>query len=322
MRILVTGGVGVNGAAVTRKLLDRGIMPVVIDNRPDFSLLADVRNDIEFAEHDITDLSSVSDFLATRRIDRIIHLAAFIDPNMDNEPFVSFNINTLGTANILEAARRAGIARVIYASSRAVYGETPGEVGSPGYRPVDEEYPMRPLFSYDATKLAAEHLGQVYRRVYGMEFAALRFAGIYGPGKQARHGKMSLRSRLVEDPFRGVPVRLPAGGDQIDDMIYVDDAAEGLVLAALADSVPHAAYNIASGIGQTLQQFADAVRAAIPEAVIEIGPGLNPLGFSVNRAAIFDITRARQDLGFAPRFDLVSGVRDYTDKLRLMAASR
>lgn len=321
MRILVTGGVGVNGAVVTRKLLARGVIPVLVDKRPDFSLLADLRDDIEFSELDITDFSRVSDFLATRRIDRIIHLAAFIDPNMDNEPYLSFNVNTLGTANILEAARRAGISRVIYSSSRAVYGETPEDVGSPGYRPIREDYPTRPLLSYDATKLAAEHLGQVYRRVYGMEFAALRFSGIYGPGKQARHGKMSLRSRLVEDPFQGVPVRLAGGGDQIDDMIYVDDAAEGVVLAALADTVPHAAYNIASGIGQTLHQFADAVRAAIPGAVIEIGPGLNPLGFSVNRAAIFDVTRAREDLGFRPRFDLRSGIRDYADKLRLMAAS-
>jgi UDP-glucose 4-epimerase len=319
MRILVTGGIGVNGAVVVRTLLERGLTPVVVDKRPDFSLVADIRNRFEFAVLDITDLSAVTGFLSQERIDRIIHLAAFIDPDMDREPYRSFIVNSLGTANMLEAARLTGIKRAIYSSSRAVYGETPDGVGEPGYRPLSEDFPTRPLLSYDATKLAAEHLGQVYRAVHGMEFAALRFSAIYGPGKQARHGRMSLRSRLVEDPFNGVPVKVPKGGDQIDDLIYVDDAAEGIVLATLADRLPHAAYNIASGRGVSLHQFADAVRSAIPGARIELGPGLNPLGFSVNRAAIFDITRARQDFGFAPRFDLASGVRDYVERLRRMA---
>jgi len=111
------------------------------------------------------------------------------------------------------------------------------------------------------------------------------------------------------------------GGDQVDDLIYVDDAAEGLVLAALADKLPHSAYNIASGKGRTLRQFADAVRGAIPGADIELGPGLNPLGFAVNRAAIFAITRAQQDFGFVPRFDLDTGVADYIERLRRTASA-
>lgn len=319
MRILVTGGIGVNGAVVVRKLLERGLTPVAADKRPDFSLVHDIKDKLEFAVLDVTDLAAVSNLLSAQHIERIIHLAAFIDPDMDREPYRSFTVNSLGTANVLEAARLAGISRVIYASSRAVYGEMPDGVGEPGYAPIDEEYPARPLLSYDATKLAAEHLGQVYRTVYGMEFAALRFSAIYGPGKQARHGKMSLRSRLVEDPFNDVAVKVPKGGDQIDDLIYVEDAAEGIVLATLADTLPHAAYNIASGRGVSLHQFADAVRSAVPGARIELGPGLNPLGFSVNRAAIFDISRARNDFGFDPRFDLTTGVRDYIQRLRQMA---
>jgi UDP-glucose 4-epimerase len=316
MRILVTGGVGVNGAVVTRKLLAHGIVPIVVDRRADFSLVQDIKGKFDFAELDITDFDAVNSLLAEKQIDRIIHLAAFIDPNMDTEPFKSFQVNAAGTANLLEAAKRAGIERFVYASSRAVYGELPGNVGVPEYRLISEDYPKNPLLSYDATKLAAENLGQVYRTVFGLEFAALRFSAIYGPGKQARHGKMSLRSRLVEDPFCGKEVHLQKGGDQVDDLIYVDDAAEGMVGAVMAEKLPHAAYNIASGVGCTLRQFADAVRAAIPSTVIEIGPGLNPLGFSVNRAGIFDIQRAGIDFGFKPKFDLASGVKDYVDALR------
>lgn len=318
MRILVTGGVGVNGAVVTRMLLDRGITPLVADRRPDFSLVKSLKDRFEFIELDVTDLAAVTGLMTSHRVDRIIHLAAFIDPKMDTEPYKSFSVNALGTANLLEAAHRAGIKRFIYASSRAVYGELPGDVGGPGYRPIDEDHPKRPLAAYDATKLAAENLGQVYRSVFGMEFAALRFSAIYGPGKQERHGKMSLRSRLVEDPYVGKAVKLAQGGDQLDDLIYVDDAAEGMVLAALADKLPGVAYNIASGEGRTLRHFADAVRSAIPNAVIEIGPGLNPLGFSVNRAGIFDVQRAERDFGFRPRYDLHTGVMHYVDALRRM----
>jgi UDP-glucose 4-epimerase len=318
MRILVTGGLGVNGAIVTRQLIERGFRPIVTDFRADYSLVPGMRDKFDFIEGDVTDMAFVTKLLGGERIDAIIHLAAFISPNMDNEPFRSFVVNTQGSAYLLETAHKAGIRRFVAASSRAVYGATPENVGAADYRPIDEEFPKRPINAYDVTKLAAEQLGQVYRAVLGLEFAALRFAGIYGPGKQARHGKMSLRSRLVEDPVEGRPVILERGGDQLDDMIYVEDAATALIEAALAERLNFAAYNIGSGVGQTLKQFADAVRAAIPDAKVEVGPGGNPLGFAVNRAAIFDVSRAASDFGFKPQYDLKTGVADYVRRLRWM----
>ena len=316
MRVLVTGGLGVIGVRVVRKLLERGIQPVVYDFRPDFWLMPDLVGRFEFVAGDVTDFGSVNRVVRDQHIERIVHLAAFIDPDMGKLAFRSFNVNTLGTVNLLEAARLAGITRFVHASSRGVYGETPHGVGGPGYKPLDEDHPKHPVSAYDVTKLAAEEMGKLYRDLHGIEFAALRFAGIYGPGKQARHGKMSLRSRMVEDPVAGKPVRLERGGDQLDDIVYVDDVAESLVLAATAKRLNHATYNIGSGKGQTLRQLADAVRAAVPEADIEVGPGLNPMGFDVHYYAILDFSRARDDLGYAPRFGLVEGVRDYVQSLR------
>jgi len=321
MRILVTGGLGVNGAVVTRQLIERGFRPIVTDYRADYSLVPGLQDKFDFIEGDVTDMAFVTRLLEGAHIDAIIHLAAFIAPDMDSEPFRSFTVNTQGSAYLLEAAHKAGIRRFVTASSRAVYGATPENVGAADYRPIDEDYPKRPINAYDVTKLAAEQLGQVYRTVFGLEFAALRFAGIYGPGKQARHGKMSLRSRLVEDPVDGLPVILERGGDQPDDMIYVEDAARALIEAALAARLNFGAYNIGSGIGQTLKQFADAVRAAIPGATVEVGPGGNPLGFAVNRAAIFDVSRAETDFGFKPQYDLKAGVVDYVARLHQMQNS-
>jgi len=318
MRILITGGLGVNGAVVTRQLVERGVRPLVTDYRADFSLVPGLWDHFDFVQGDVTDLQFVTGLLKRARVEAIIHLAAFISPDMEREPFRSFLVNAQGSAYLLEAAHQAGIRRFIAASSRAVYGPTPENVGTPGYESIGEEYPKRPINAYDVTKLAAEQLGSVYRRFLGLEFAALRFAGVYGPGKQARHGKMSLRSRLVEEPVEGRPVKVARGGDQLDDMIYVEDAAAALIEAAFAKRLGFAAYNIGSGVGHTIKEYADAVRAVIPDAIIEVGPGGNPLGFDVNRAAIFDVSRAKSDFGFEARFDLQEGVRDYIARFRAM----
>jgi UDP-glucose 4-epimerase len=317
VRILVTGGLGVNGVVVTRQLIERGLRPVVVDLSDDFSLLPGWRAQIDFTAGDITDFDFVAGLFKQIRFDAVIHLAAYIAPDMNAQPFKSFLVNGQGTAYVLEGAHRAGVRRFIMASSRAVYGATPDNVGGPGYRPINEDFPKRPIKAYDVTKLAAEQLGAVYRDAFGLEFAALRFAGIYGPGKQMRHGKMALRSRIVEDPVAGRAVTVDRGGDQLDDMIYVEDAAAGLVQAALASRLNYCAYNIASGVGHSLREYADAVKAVLPDARIDLGPGANAMGFDVNRAAIFDISRARSDLGFEPRFDLRQGVADYIARLRI-----
>ena len=156
MRVLVTGGVGVIGVRVVRKLLERGIEPLVYDFRPDFSLMPDLVGRFEFVAGDVTDFGSLSRVVREQNIERIVHLAAFIDPDMGTQAFRSFNVNTHGTVNLLEAARLGGITRVVCASSRAVYGETPHGVGGPGYKPLDEDHPKHPVSAYDVTKLAAE----------------------------------------------------------------------------------------------------------------------------------------------------------------------
>jgi UDP-glucose 4-epimerase len=315
MRVLVTGGIGVNGAWVTRKLLERGHEPIVLDNRPDFSLLPDLEGAFDLVLGDVRNLDQIEGVLRTKKIERIAHLAAFFSPDMEQLPFAQFSVSAMGTVTMLEAAARAGIDRFVYTSSRGYYGSTPTDVGAPGYLPISEDFRPDPNNIYNTVKLTCEAMGRQYHRVCGIQFIALRFAGIYGPGKTTRHAHSSLRSRLVEDPFLGLPVRIERGGDQFDDMIYVDDIAEAIVLATLNERVSYDAYNIASGEGHTLREFAAAVRHEIPNADIEIGPG-NSYFSGSHSHAIFDIRRAKADLGWAPRYSLAEGVRDYVAILR------
>jgi UDP-glucose 4-epimerase len=316
MNILVTGGLGVNGAWVTGKLVERGYRPVVLENRIDVSLVGEeIANQVELVEADVTELGALIRIFERHKIQRVVHMAALIT-GIQEELLKGFDVNAAGTVKVLEAATRTGVERVIFTSSRAAYGPIDGQNAHPHYVPITEEHPQRPFLVYDVCKVASEGMGRNYARMRGLQFMALRFAQIYGPGKLQRHGPYGLHSRLIECPLAGKPVKIEQGGEQRDDVIYVDDAAEAIVLALLHEKPTYDAYNISAGVGTTLHEFADAVRAAIPDARIEIGPGLDYRGLGANYCGIMDNTRARTDLGFSLKFDLTRGVVHYIETMR------
>jgi UDP-glucose 4-epimerase len=321
MKILLTGGLGVNGAWVTRKLVERGYRPIVLENRIDFSLVGpDLADGIEVVEADITDRDRLAAVLSEHKIQRIVHMAALItgiQTDMQN----GFDVNAAGTVNVLEAASRAGVERIVYTSSRSVYGHIDGPKAHPIYEPITEDHPQRPFLVYDVCKVASEGMGRNYARMRGLQFVALRFAQIFGPGKLQRHGPYGLFSQLVESPLAGKPVKIPRGGDQRDDVIYVDDIAEAIVQAVLHPRPSYDAYNISRGVGTTLHDFADAVRKVVPNAQIEIGNGLDYHGLGACYCGIMDNTRASVDLGFRPRFDIDSGVAHYIETMRKLQLS-
>jgi UDP-glucose 4-epimerase len=321
MKILLTGGLGVNGAWVTRKLVERGYRPIVLENRIDLSLVGpDLANGIEVVDADITDRDGLAAVLSEHKIQRIVHMAALIT-GIQADMQKGFDVNAAGTVNVLEAASRAGVERIVYTSSRSVYGHIDGPKAHPIYDPITEDHPQRPFLVYDVCKVASEGMGRNYARMRGLQFVALRFAQIFGPGKLQRHGPYGLFSQLVESPLAGKPVKIPRGGDQRDDVIYVDDIAEAIVQAVLHSRPSYDAYNISRGVGTTLHDFADAVRKVVPNAQIEIGNGLDYHGLGACYCGIMDNTRASVDLGFRPRFDLDSGVAHYIETMRKLQLS-
>jgi UDP-glucose 4-epimerase len=309
MRIVVTGGLGVNGSWVVRKLVERGHDVVVVENRPDTELVRDIESALEIEELDITDGPALEKVLRRHRTQRVVHMAAII--GAQDDLLRAVDVNVRGTAEVCEAAVAADVDRVVYTSSRAVYGDITGAAAHPTYEPVGETRPVAPVRMYDVCKVAGEGIGRNYVRSRNLPFVSLRFATIFGPGKLARHGQLSIYSTLIEDTLAGLPVRIAAGGDQRDDTIYVEDAAEAIVAATLHPGPAHDAYNISRGVGTTLGDFSSAVREVLPAADIEIGPGLDFFGMGVSYYAVLDNARARDDLGFSPRFGLADGVRAY-----------
>ena len=320
MKVLITGGMGVIGAETTRKFVREGVRPVIYARHRDDSLLFDVIDKVDIELGDVTDLPRLLQTIKKHGITHIVHIAGFVGAVSAANPAQSIQVNVTGMVNVLEAARAFDIGKIVYTSAKGVYGPIEGEYGHPHYAPMPEDLPKRPKRIYDSAKLMGEHAGIYYAETYGLDVVVLRFATTYGPGKTARHGAMGVTSQIVESPFLGQPFRLPQGGEQKDDFIYNKDTALGIFLATMTARTKSRVFNIGSGVGATINDMADAVRRRIPGADIEIGPGLNFLQLPYPTSGVYDISRARAELGYAPQFDIDRGVGDYIDSLKAMQA--
>lgn len=315
MNILVTGGLGVNGAWVTRQLLEQGHRPVVYENRMDTLLVPDIMDKIEIVIGDILDLSTVIRTVKEYSIQCICHLAALMPGASQANPWLGFQVNAIGTVNILEAARIMEVERVVFTSSIGVYSPFTGEFGYPTYKPVDEDYPKYPTtMVYSAAKVASELMCFQYNRNYGLDFVILRFSEIYGIGKKTRHGPIAIYNRMIENAMLGKPTTIPHGGDEKTDMVYVKDVANSIVLACFTRSRKHHVFNIGAGIIYKLEDVANAIRKMYPQAAFDIGPGLDYIGFG-RAYCLFDISKAKAELGYHPQFTLEDGIKDYVETM-------
>jgi UDP-glucose 4-epimerase len=320
MKVLITGGMGVIGAETSRKFVKEGHRPVVLARHRDDSLVGDIADQIDFEPGDILDMPRLLDVIKRHQVTHIVHAAAFVGAVSAANPALSIQVNVMGTVNVLEGARLFDVKRVVYTSAKGIYGPVLGDYGPPHYKPMPEDMPKNPQRIYDSAKLMSEQTALYYANNFGLDVAILRFATTYGPGKTARHGKMGVTSQIVEAPFNGLPFHHPYGAEAKDDFIYNKDSALGVYLATTADKVPSRVYNIGSGEGLTLNDFAVAIRKHIPGADIKIGPGDNFLGMPYPPHGVYEVSRARNELGFKPEYDFDRAVGDYVDSLKRMRA--
>jgi len=317
---MVTGGAGVVGSYVVRDLVERGDRPVVVDTAPGASWLAEFEGRVEFARLDINDLGAMTDLCRRHRVEVILHLAALTGAASDDDPLVMFRVNMVGTMHLFVAARAAKIRRIVMASTRTVYPDFDGTpYGHPTYRPVPEDHWLDPDRPYEVWKHAAERMGRFYQRRFGLEFAAFRFAIYYAAERTADPGTraMGLLHAMIASAVRGEATVIPGGGERIMDCVYVKDLARAFVLAADAPRLASPAYNIGAGEPVTPGRFAAAVEAALPGTRIEIGPGID---FAPGHYCVLDISRARRDLGFEPRWPLDAGVADCAARVKALNA--
>ena len=315
MKVLITGGLGVNGAVTARLMVQDGLRPVLMDNRMDLSLMADVKDHVDVVIGDICDSAGLEKAVDDYQVTHIAHLAALMPEPAEADPRLAVKVGVDGTINVLEVARAKKIRRVVFTSSKAAYGEIAGEYAPPTCKPVREDFPKRPADLYGSIKVCCEELGRYYRETYGIEFIALRFVSIYGPGKEARHGPLSFYGQLIEKARSGEPWMIAQGGDQLNDAMYVGDVGRAVYLALKAPSASDWTFNIGTGTASTPRDFLNAAAKLFPDHKIQLGPGPSQLGRSKQSYCVFDIGAAARSLGYEPAYDVERGVRDYVATL-------
>jgi len=295
MRALVTGGSGFIGSHVVDKLRDRGVLVRVFD-----MVLPTFRTDIEFYHGSLLDLEALR--MSLTGVDVIYHLAAVADvKDVHDDPYYAESINVRGTLNVLEAARRGKKPRVIYGSTTWVYSDAAATQ-------VDESTPLHaPSHFYTATKISSEYYCQSYSRLYGVPITILRYGIPYGP--RARDG--AVIPVFVQKALRGEPLTVAGDGSQFRKFVYVEDLAEGNVLA-LKPIAANKIYNLDGNERVTIRQIADTVARLIGNVAIERVPA-RAGDFSGKEVSS---ERARLELGWCPKTDFTEGVRRYVEWYR------
>jgi UDP-glucose 4-epimerase len=294
-RVLVTGGAGFVGATLVRRLVDSGLSVRVFDNYStgDPGQLAGVET--ELVEGDIQDVAALDAAMAG--MEGVVHLAAAGSVVMSVEdPVANFDVNVAGTFRVLDAARRAGVERIVQAS-------TGGALIGDATPPVDETSLPKPISPYGASKLAGEGYAHAFARAYGLSTVALRFANVYGPWSARKRGAMTMFFRAID---AGEPIVIYGDGAASRDYTHVDDISSALELALAADVPGGTVLHIASGVETTVRQLADLCRAAAgaPDHPVEYRP--RRPGEVERNFASYDL--AQKVLGYAPSISREVGI--------------
>ena len=308
--VLVTGGAGFIGSNLVDALLERGDEVSVLDD-----LSTGRRENLEGAvaagarlvEADITDAGAVAGWFEEREPEVVFHLGAQIDVRRSvADPVFDLGVNVGGTVNLLRAAERTGVRRLVFASTGgAIYGEGAGRP-----LPLTEDAECNPDAPYGQSKLAAEGYLALSSRLHGLSTVALRLGNVYGP-RQDPLGEAGVAAIFSGALLDGRRPRVFGSGEQTRDYIYVDDVVEGFLAAAASDV--DGAYNIGTGVETSVLELGALLAEACGgEFDPEMAP---PRPGEVQRIAI-DSSRAARDLGWRAATPLADGLRLTVDSLR------
>jgi UDP-glucose 4-epimerase len=305
MRALVTGGAGFIGSHLVDALLDRGDEVTVVDDLSTgrrTNLDSALARGASLAEVDIREGDRVADVLSAERPDIVFHLAAQIDVRKSIEdPAWDASINVGGTINVLEAARRAGVKRVVNTSTGgAIYGVA-------DVLPTPESAQPRPMAAYGQSKYCAEAYCGWSERLYGLSAVTVRYGNVYGP-RQDPHGEAGVVAIFCGALLAGEQPTVFGDGRQTRDYVYVGDVVAAN-FAAAAHPEAHGAYNIGTGAESSVLEVIAALRAAAGVAEDDFQPEFAPARAGELQRSWLDVGRARAELGFTADTDLAAGMK-------------
>ncbi|NMC03614.1 MAG: SDR family NAD(P)-dependent oxidoreductase [Candidatus Lokiarchaeota archaeon] len=308
--VLVTGGCGFIGAHVARRYVDEGARVVVLDN---FSSPNPVTvKGARIIEGDVRDVKAIEDAMAG--VDIVSHQAAVLNmfAGIDDK-ITELDVNVTGTINVLNAALKAGVKKLVYASSCGMYGQSE-------YLPQDEKHPKNPAWPYGITKYAGELYCQLYTRLHGLPTVSLRYSEVYGPGEW--YGRVM--TLFIKRVLEGKAPVIFSGGKLLRDYVYIDDVVEANMLATKRDDVNGMAFNIGGPEPLNAARIAEIVCSIIDPAIKPIHDDPMPGTSSVHQPGrprlvqelndfVLDSSLAKQKLGWEPRVKPGEGIRRSID---------
>jgi UDP-glucose 4-epimerase len=308
-KILVTGGAGFIGSHIVGRLLDESYDVTVLD---DFSKgrLENLAPYMELKNFHLVK-GDIRDFDLVRRVikdvDAVFHEAAFVSVVLSIEdPVLVNDVNLTSTLNLLKAAVDSGVKRFVFASSAAVYGETASPL-------MVEEMPTAPTSPYGVSKLAAESYTRSFYKTYGLETVALRYFNVYGPRQSfdIQSGYGGVITLFLRRLAKNMDLIIYGDGEQTRDFVYVQDVVQANMLALHSKNAAGDFFNIGSGYRTTVNEVAWALKASLNKKDIKSvyadpRPGEVKHGYA-------NINKAKNALGYAPRFSLKEGIAYLVD---------
>jgi len=300
MKVLITGGCGFVGVNLVKYLSARGYAIRILDDlstgKREYIENLSLREEPEYIIGDVRDEEAVD--RAGEGVDAVVHLAALtsVVESLEN-PVENWEINVGGTFNLLEACRRKGVERFIFASSNAVAGEQEP--------PIDEMKVPQPLSPYGASKLAGEGLSTAYFHSFGIKTVSLRFANLYGPYSD---DKTSVIALFMQWTKKGEPFIIYGDGNQTRDFVHVDDICQAveIVLGATESSLWGEIFQIASGMETSINELVRIIGEVTGKDVQAI---YEPERTGEIKRNYSDISKARKVLGFEPEVKLKEGLK-------------
>lgn len=310
MHVCVTGGAGFIGSHLVHRLAADGHRVTSVDNLSTGSPanLAGLPGPVQVLDLDILYTEGLAEALEGCEV--VLHQAALGSvPRSIDRPAGTHAANATGTLSVLMAAQRAGVRRVVLASSSSVYGANP-------VLPRHEDLAPAPISPYAASKLAAEAYAQAWTAVYGIETVILRYFNVFGPRQNPDSPYAAVIPRFIRRMLAGRPPLIYGDGSQSRDFTHVDNVVAANLAAMAAPAGCSGIYNIACGEAVTVSDLARAIGDVLGTP---LEPEYGPPRPGDTRHAVADITRARALLGYYPEVNFAAGIRRTVEWFRAQA---
>jgi UDP-glucose 4-epimerase len=310
---LVTGGAGFIGSHVVERLLKEGLQVRVLDNfstgrRENLDFAKGAGSALEVIDGDLRDLATVE--RAVHGVDVIYHQAAMRSvPRSVDDPLGANENNVTGTLHVLDASRRHGVKRVVYASSSSVYGDNPE-------LPKREDQVPAPISPYAVSKAAGEQYAKVWTKLYGVETVGLRYFNVFGPRQDPKSEYAAVLPRFILWALRGDPLEVHGDGHQSRDFTFIDNVVEANILAGEAPDASGEAFNVGCGERTSLLEVIGMLESILAHPLTRRH---SPSRGGDVAHTLADVSKAKRLMGYTPLVGFADGFRRTVEYFRAFA---